>query len=62
MKTMKNTLLDGTNELSANVQMNGSNSNRQGNIINLTINSQHLNEAELNNILNYINIKFGVAF
>lgn len=69
---MKKTLLNQTGNLTATVGVNGNLSEMErrmgnvggntSNVVNLTINTQHLSDQELDNVFNYINTRFGMAF
>lgn len=68
---MKNTISQETGNLNTDIgltskvsSLNGRMGNiaSGGNVVNLTINTQHLNEQELDNVFNYINTRFGMAY
>lgn len=69
---MRNALLEQTGNLSTNVGLTGSLNGIDGkigdmsgntsNVVNLTIYTQHLDDNELDNVFNYVNNRFGIAF
>lgn len=72
MNNMRNALIDQTGNLKTNVGItgdfkgiNGKLNNLNGNTTNtvqLNIYTQHLDRNEMNNIVNYVNERFGLAF
>jgi hypothetical protein len=69
---MQNALLQQTRGLNANVGLTGDLSGIDGkmgslggnvsNVVNLTIYTQHLDDNEMENVFNYVNTRFGMAY